>query len=147
MYIYTHLSLISFFKLLMKDGETTIAFWDRLGISISGLCAVHCLFFPVAIALLPLWPMAESIHDWTHPVLFILIVPTVIFVLKDRRTFGPIGLYLFSGLIVVGAAWMLHDWIGDWGEAAVTITGSALLVRGHWINYQFHKKKHSEAIR
>ena len=129
----------------MKDRESRIAFWDRLGISISGLCAIHCLFFPVAIALLPLWPMAESIHDWTHPVLFILIVPTVIFALRGRKMFGPIGLYLFSGLIVVGAAWMLHDWIGDWGEAAVTIAGSTLLVRGHWINYKLQKRKQNEA--
>lgn len=128
----------------MKQNHSHSAFWDRLGISISGLCAIHCLFFPVAIALLPLWPVAESIHDWTHPILFILIVPTVIFALKDREIFGPIGLYLFSGLAVVGAAWMLHDWLGDWGEAVVTIAGSTLLVKGHWINYQFHKKKHCE---
>ena len=130
----------------MSKNHSHTAFWDRLGISISGLCALHCLFFPVAIALLPLWPTAQSIHDWTHPVLFILIVPTVIFALRGRKILGSIGLYLMSGLAVVGMAWMLHDWLGNWGEAAVTIIGSALLVRGHWINYQLHKKKHSEAV-
>lgn len=129
----------------MSNKETGSGFWDRLGISISGLCAIHCLFFPVAIALLPLWPMAESIHNWTHPVLFILIVPTIIFALRNRNFFGPIGLYLFSGLMVVGAAWILHDWIGDWGEATVTLAGSGLLVRGHWLNYQMHKAKNKEA--
>lgn len=125
----------------MSNTHTKPEFWDRFGIGISGICAVHCLFFPVSVALLPLWPAAESIHDWTHPVLFILIVPTVFFALKGRSLLGSIGKYLISGLCVVGAAWMLHDWIGDWGEAAVTIIGSALLVRGHWINYQFHKNK------
>lgn len=128
----------------MDETHSKNAFWDRLGISLSGLCAIHCLFFPVAIALLPVWPVAESIHDWTHPVLFILILPTVFFALKDRKIFGPIGLYLFSGLLVVGLAWMLHDWIGDWGEATVTVVGSLLLVRGHWINYKRHQKKHCE---
>lgn len=83
--------------------------------------------------------MAESVHDWTHPILFILIVPTVIFALKGRRITGLVGRYLWAGLLIVGAAWMLHDWIGDWGEAAVTIAGSALLVKGHWINYRQHK--------
>lgn len=128
----------------MKQNKTDIAFWDRLGIGISGLCAIHCLFFPVAIALLPLWPVAESIHDWTHPVLFILIVPTVIFALKGRKLFGEIGKYLLAGLLVVGAAWMLHDRIGDWGEAGVTLVGSALLVNGHWKNYKCHKSKSCE---
>lgn len=121
--------------------HTETTFWDRLGISLSGLCAIHCLFFPVAVALLPLWPVAESIHDWTHPVLFILIVPTVFFALKGRALFGTVGSYLWLGLVIVGAAWMLHDWIGDWGEAAVTMSGSALLVKGHWINYRQHKNE------
>ena len=131
---------------LMSDNHTSPAFWDRLGIGISGLCAIHCLFFPVAIALLPLWPAAESVHDWTHPILFVLIIPTVIFALKGKAVFSDIGKYLISGLVTVGLAWMLHDWIGDWGEATVTIAGSALLVRGHWLNYLFHKKKHSKEI-
>lgn len=130
----------------MNEIQSKPAFWDRLGISISGLCAIHCLFFPVAVALLPLWPVAESIHDWTHPILFVLIVPTVIFALKGRSISGLVGKYLISGLLVVGAAWILHDWIGDWGEAGVTMAGSALLVKGHWINYKFHKNKHATEL-
>ncbi len=121
-------------------------FWDRLGIGISGLCAIHCLFFPVVIALLPLLPVAESIHAWTHPVLFMLIVPTVVLALKDRLIFSPVGKYLLGGLAIVGAAWMLHGWIGDWGEAGITILGSAFLVRGHWLNYKLHQKKKEAAI-
>ena len=128
----------------MSNNHISAAFWDRLGIGISGLCAIHCLFFPVAIALLPLWPAAESLHDWTHPILFILIVPTVFFALKGKSMFSTIGKYLFTGLFVVGFAWMMHDFLGDWGEAGVTLLGSALLVRGHWLNYLFHKNKHQK---
>lgn len=128
----------------MSNKHISVAFWDRLGIGISGLCAIHCLFFPVAIALLPLWPTAESIHDWTHPILFVLIVPTVFFALNGKGIMSTIGKYLISGLVVVALAWMLHDWIGDWGEATVTLAGSALLVRGHWLNYLFHKQKHKK---
>ncbi len=119
--------------------EHSTAFWDRIGISLSGLCAIHCLFFPVAIALLPLWPAAEAIHDWTHPILFILIVPTVIYALKGGVEDIRIPAFLYLGLIIVGLAWLLHDWLGDFGEAAVTMIGSGLLVTGHWFNYQHHK--------
>lgn len=129
----------------MKDQEAP-EFWDRLGIGISGLCAIHCLFFPVAIALLPLWPAAKAIHEWTHPLLFVLIVPTVLFALKGERKDQRIPVLLYTGLFFVGLAWILHDWVGDAGEVVTTMAGSALLVTGHWLNYKFHKKHCKTAI-
>lgn len=110
-----------------------------MGIGISGLCAIHCLFFPVALALLPLWPVGDIIHDWTHPILFVLIVPTVVFAIKHGYKVPHVPLLLYSGLIIVGLAWLLHGWLGSWGEALVTLAGSALLVAGHWKNYIYHK--------
>ena len=100
---------------------------------------------PVVIALLPLWPTAEAVHDWTHPVLFLLILPTVIYALRGERIERHIPVLLYSGLVVIGLAWLLHDLLGDLGEAAVTMTGSALLVAGHWFNYRQHKN-HCKAI-
>lgn len=121
--------------------KTTPAFWDRLGIGISGFCAIHCLFFPVAVAVMPLWPAAGAIHEWTHPLLFLLIVPTVLFAMKGGVKDLRIPVFLYSGLSTVGMAWLLHGWIGDIGEAAVTLVGSGLLVTGHWHNYSIHKKR------
>lgn len=121
--------------------------WDRIGIGISGLCAVHCLFFPAALALLPLWPVAEAVHHWTHPVLFILIVPTVVLVVRKHNGVSLIPILLYAGLSVIGLAWLLHDLIGPWGEASVTLAGSLLLIVGHWKNYthhQRHKHRHHE---
>lgn len=116
-----------------------ISILDRMGIGLSGICAIHCLFFPVALALLPLWPAAEAIHIWTHPVLFIIIVPTVIFAVRKSSSKSWIPELLYSGLAVIGLAWLLHDWIGSWGEALVTLTGSSLLIAGHWKNYKYHR--------
>ncbi len=121
------------------------AFWDRIGIGLSGLCAVHCLFFPVAIALLPLWPVTVSVHDWTHPILFLLIVPTVYFVVRSEDIPKRIPEFLLSGLAVIALAWLLHDLLGMWGESVVTIIGSTLLVAGHWMNYRHHQSKHTES--
>ncbi|MFH5832903.1 MerC domain-containing protein [Halalkalibaculum sp. DA3122] len=126
--------------------EPSPALWDRLGISLSGICAVHCLFFPVAIALLPLWPAAEAIHDWTHPILFLLIVPTVIFALRGGVVDSRVPALLYAGLLVVGLAWLLHDPLGNFGEAAVTMAGSGLLVAGHWFNYRYHKNRCKTAL-
>lgn len=121
------------------------SFWDRLGISLSGACAIHCLFFPVAIVLLPLWPAAETIHDYSHPILFLFIAPTVYYAVKGGGVPGIIPLLLYTGLAVIALAWILHEWIGLWGESLVTMAGSALLISGHWHNYQHHRKcRHKE---
>lgn len=42
--------------------------WDALGAALSGLCIVHCLLMPLAIAYVPLlkfeWLEGESFHRW-----------------------------------------------------------------------------------
>lgn len=119
-------------------------FWDRIGIFLSGLCAVHCLFFPVAIALLPLWPVAESVHAWSHPLLFLLIAPTVFFAVRSEGVPNRVPKLLFVGLGVIALAWLLHEWLGMWGESVITTLGSAFLVTGHWFNYRHHQSKHKE---
>lgn len=125
----------------MEQIISTQTIWDRIGISLSGFCAVHCLFFPVVLSLLPLWPVAESIHAWTHPVLFVLIVPTVFLALRNKSLFSAVSYWLFAGLAVIALAWVLHSAIGNWGEAIITMLGSALLVTGHIMNYREHRKR------
>ncbi|WP_416208507.1 MerC domain-containing protein [Fodinibius sp.] len=117
------------------------SFWDRIGISLSGLCAVHCLFFPVAVALLPLWPVAQSVHSWTHPILFLLITPTVYFVVRSGNVPARVSGLLFTGLAIIGVTWLLHDSMGMWIESAVTTMGSLLLIAGHWFNYKIHSAR------
>lgn len=122
----------------------TKAFWDRIGIGLSGFCAIHCLFFPVVVALLPLWPVAESIHFWTHPILFLLIVPTVYYAIRKSELPRKIPVLLYSGLAVIALAWLLHDLAGLWGESIITMAGSALLITGHWFNFKHHQFKYTQ---
>lgn len=121
------------------------AFWDRIGIGLSGFCAIHCLFFPVIVALMPLFPVAETVHYWTHPVLFLLIVPTVYFAVRNDKLPVSIPIFLYSGLFVIALAWMLHEIVGSWGESLITMAGSGLLITGHWQNYRYHQKKHKSS--
>lgn len=123
------------------------SFWDRIGISLSGFCAIHCLFFPVVIVLLPLWPVAEAIHFWTHPLLFLLIVPTVYYALRNADIPKSIPRLLYSGLAVIAMAWLLHEWVGLWGESVITMIGSGLLIAGHWENFKHHQQMHTEGCK
>jgi hypothetical protein len=124
---------------LAEKSITASLLWDRLGLGVSTICAVHCLFFPVLIAILPV-ASATFMHEWAHPVFAVLIAPTVYFASKrshfDRK---------ITGLLTVGLALILTGWIGGhhlaglWFETGVTVAGSAVLIWGHWLNYRHHQ--------
>ncbi|ARA91824.1 MAG: MerC domain-containing protein [Bacteroidetes bacterium] len=114
--------------------------WDRIGIALSGLCIVHCLLLPVALAVAPLWSALAAVHDGFHLVLAVLLVPTTVLAVRSgyrqHRDRGVLGL-LSSGLaIIVAAALLGHDVLGDGWGTGLTLIGSVLLIAGHWRNWQ-----------
>ena len=120
----------------MNNTENGTGFWDRVGIGLSGVCAIHCLLVPVLVSLIPLWPAFGEFHEFTHLIFFLAIAPAVILSIKNRRNLKAISGYLYIGLIIIALAWLFNDELGDFGEAGVTLIGSILLIRGHWLNYQ-----------
>lgn len=118
------------------DHKEEPGFWDRLGIGLSGLCAIHCLLVPVFVSIIPLWPAFEEFHGYTHLVFFLAIAPAVILSVKNRHQLKAISGYLFVGLLIIFLAWFFNDRLGEFGEAGVTLMGSMLLIRGHWLNYR-----------
>lgn len=110
-------------------------FWDRVGIGLSGICAIHCLLVPVVLALIPLWPAFEKFHEYTHLVFFIAIAPAVYLSLRKKHESAIVTLLLIGGLLIILLAWLLNEVLGEYGEAAVTLVGSSLLIKGHWMNY------------
>ncbi len=118
-------------QLKLKKG-----FWDRLGIGLSSICAIHCLLVPVAIALIPLWPAFEEFHEYTHLIFFLAIAPTVVLSLQRKHESLTVSILLISGVIVIFFAWYFNQYVGEYGEAGITLIGSLLLIRGHWVNYR-----------
>lgn len=114
-------------------------FWDRAGITLSGLCVVHCLVFPLLLALLPVYSVLETVHYWAHPVLLILILPVVFSVVRRSETPAIARFFLVSGALALIGAWGLHDWQEGAAETYLTLAASALLITGHWKNYKSHR--------
>ncbi|WP_350354137.1 MerC domain-containing protein [Fodinibius roseus] len=108
---------------------------------LSGLCAIHCLLVPIFVSLLPLYPVAEYIHEWTHPVLLMLIIPAVYFSIRPGYEYNFITALLLSGLSILFLTWGLHDWLSQKEETWVTFLGSMLLIGGHWLNYKSHSAR------
>ena len=110
-------------------------FWDRLGISLSGLCMVHCMAMPAVLAPAPLWSMAETLHDWLHPILFLLLVPISIIALVSTRGklhAKSVRVLLGVGLFIIAlASFFGHQAGSPFVETAFTLLGSGLLITGH----------------
>lgn len=124
----------------MTATDLNALLWDRIGIGVSGLCVIHCLAFPVALAALPLLPAASLAHAWLHPVFALLLVPTTLLAIRTARRRHPsrsVPIILAAGLVVVLAAGVLgHGMPGALVETTLTLSGSVLLITGHWRNWR-----------
>lgn len=116
--------------------ESKPGFWDRVGIGLSGICAIHCLLVPVIVALIPLWPAFEEFHEYTHLIFFIAITPAVYLSLRNRHDSPKVTILLLAGLLIIFMAWFFNHALGEYGEAGITLLGSILLIVGHWLNYK-----------
>lgn len=119
--------------------QVPLTLTDRIGIALSGLCAVHCLVLPLALPFLG--TLASFLHsEWTHAILAALIVPTVVY--TSWRGYKHHGKQEVVWLLSIGAlAVLLAIAAGERGagehiEMAVTTLGSALLITGHWQNHK-----------
>ena len=124
-----------------ESNNTKPGFWDRVGIGLSGICAIHCLLVPVIVALIPLWPAFEEFHEYTHLIFFIAIAPAVYLSLRQRHKSPKITILLISRLFLIFLPWYFNDILGEYGEAGVTLIGSILLIWGHWQNYKSKSRK------
>lgn len=131
----------------MPDKSITASIlWDRFGIGVSGICAIHCLIIPVLISILPVWSVLPVLHDWAHPVFILLIAPIVYFAARRSHFDFTITALLIAGFVFILAGWLLgHYWLGFLFETISTLLGSAVLIIGHWLNYRHHRtcKNHS----
>ena len=129
---------------LAGDGASI---WDRIGIGLSGLCAVHCLVMPIALAIFSLWPAALAVDAWLHPIFAALLIPTTLMAIRvavRHRHAIHIPLLLSGGLVLVLAAMAIGEVAGAMSEAGVTVIGSGLLITGHWQNGHACTHEHHE---
>lgn len=114
--------------------------WDRVGLSLSGICIAHCLLLPVAVSLLPMWSAALDIHDWLHPLFAALLIPTTIIAgiagFRRHHNRWIIGVLISGLVIIVLTGILLHDALGTTREIAFTSIGSLILISGHLLNWR-----------
>jgi len=113
---------------------------DNLGITISAVCAIHCVFLPVIFIIAPYSFLAS--HEF-HEALIYFIIPSalVAFVLGCRKhgdklvaIMGAIGILLL--IIALSMHSILHaeQHSEEFLSIVITISGSVLLVYSHLRN-------------
>ena len=120
---------------------------DNLGITISAVCAIHCVFLPALFIIAPYSFLAS--HEF-HEALIYFIIPSalVAFVLGCRKhgdklvaIMGAIGILLL--IIALSMHSILHaeQHSEEFLSIVITISGSVLLVFSHLRNRKLCMKE------
>jgi len=112
---------------------------DLVGLTLSGLCLVHCIALPVVLAVLPAVALVshDEHHHWLHIALALVLVPVAFAsllpgFLRHRRSAVLYAGALGTVAIATGA--FLEASLGARLSSAMTIAGSSSLVAAHWLN-------------
>ena len=120
---------------------------DKAAISLSLLCAAHCLALPLLIALLPsltaLGLADEAFHKWV----VIAVIPLSAFALtlgcNKHRQMGVLYIGLLGLILLCATALLGHEILGEHGEKMLTLTGASLIALSHIRNYRLCQKGRS----
>ena len=117
---------------------------DGIAISLSFLCALHCLFVPSFIILAPSFLSISFNNEFIHYLILVLAVPISVFALsigyKNHKN-PSIFVIGFLGLsILLFALFYGNALFGEPGEKGMTLLGSIIVVSAHFRNLKVCKK-------
>jgi len=107
---------------------------DRIGITATSLCALHCILLPVLLPALPLLGLSFlADHAWEHVFLILTAILGTVALFSGfkryHRRLYPFYL-LFLGIAVY---WQKHDF-SEANHPYIILIGASLIVAAHWLN-------------
>ena len=118
---------------------------DKLAISFSALCAIHCLVLPLLIIFLPsiasLGLNQEAFHGW----MVAAVIPTSLYALTigcTKHDNFSVASYGSIGLLILLAAFLFGEHVlGELGEKGLTLIGTIIIALAHLKNYQLCRQQ------
>jgi hypothetical protein len=111
--------------------------WDKVGISVSSLCLLHCLATPLLLILFPAASFTWLENEIIHQVFAAMVITAAIMAISPHwKTFKrkDIIIQAFIGvLLILSAMFYFHDF-GALYEVLLTALGSLLLISAHYKN-------------
>jgi hypothetical protein len=109
---------------------------DRMAITLSIACAIHCLAMPLLLLLLPSFVVLQLNNEAYHTAMVLIVLPTSVFALfmgcKQHKRYRLLFIG-FVGLIFLVLAISLGN---EFWEKVLTLMGSAVIAGGHYWNYR-----------
>ena len=117
---------------------------DGLAISLSFLCAVHCLFMPSFIILAPSLLSISFDNEFIHYLILALAIPISIFALsagyKAHKSLSMIFIGFLGLSILLFAVLFGNSLFGEIGEKGLTLFGSVIVASAHYRNLKVCKE-------
>ena len=112
--------------------------YDKIAISFSVVCALHCLLLPIIVIFLPAISATFVGSEDFHKILLYFVIPSSIIALSlGCKMHGKYEVYSY-GVIGIGtllfASFFGHDYLGEIGEILFTLLGAGIVSLGHYRN-------------
>lgn len=114
---------------------------DKLAISLSTLCTIHCLMLPLIVSWLPTAAALILEDEFFHLSMVILVIPLSLYALtlgcKQHQRHRVLVLGIAGLVLLISAVFLGHDILGEFGEKILTVSGASLITLGHALNFHF----------
>ena len=124
------------------------AFFDRIAITLSGVCVIHCIAFPIVASLIPFFTTTirhgHAMHEfWFHQFILLFILPfsliAIIAGYRRHKQFLPvvitsIGLATLVLTSLFAGSLIANHIIPHQGETILTLIGGIIHATGHFMN-------------
>ncbi|WP_214073709.1 MerC domain-containing protein [Mucilaginibacter sp. dw_454] len=111
---------------------------DRIGMTASTLCAIHCAIVPLLLTFLPLIGLgflANPWFEWGMIILALLLGVSSIFMsyFRTHHRALPLLLLLTGFSLVIGG----HIYLKGWIEAIIVPLGGLTIAVAHFVNFKY----------
>jgi hypothetical protein len=109
---------------------------DRVGMWVSGVCAVHCATLPLLIAIAGFGWLGDERLEWTIIGFSFLIASLRLShsYLRQHRHRGPLALFALGAACILLAKSEISPWQG--AEILGMTIGGSLIAIAHWRNHR-----------
>ncbi len=116
---------------------------DRFGVTVSAICAAHCLVPPLLLFSVPM--LGEFFYNPVFHILIAVLVVPVALVAFYRGYYKHRNLWVvlsgaFGVIFIMGAVVAPTIFIGKIGHTETMLTGSGFLILAHAMNWHLLKK-------
>jgi hypothetical protein len=111
---------------------------DRIGMTASTLCAIHCAIVPLLITSLPLLGLGFLANPWFEWGMIIFALFIGVYAIGSsyfgtHRKVLPMLLLITGFLIII----LGHLFITSWREAIIVPIGGLLIATAHFFNFRY----------